>query len=127
MSVKKIPCKDVKVIKNGTTTAVIAETNIRFSNQFKESVYDLTNMFWELQEMPIISKGVSKLCPGDEYNEETGRIIASKKAEIKGNRIAKHKLENLAMTLSVMQGEILGYIMQLSMRDQTLTTSIKNK
>lgn len=123
MSVKRIPCKDVKVLKNGTTTIVTTDAMIKLTEEFYKSLDTLE----ELSCTPELftAKGVSKLHPEDEYDEKTGRIIASKKAELKVNKIIQTRLMEMQNLLYKMKCEIEDDILRLAFRTERLKKSLK--
>lgn len=72
------------IIVNGTTTVVFGE-----SEPNKELYEKAVNKLWKAIEMltitsePTVVKGVAKCHPDDAYDEKTGVMIASRKAELK--------------------------------------------
>lgn len=74
------------IIKNGTTTVVYGETSMRESlaKKVAEAVSDILQETIVASSRVIVTRGVSKLAPGDEYDEKKGIHLASRKAELKG-------------------------------------------
>ena len=84
---KIVRYSDVKTIKGKTTTVVIGTAGI---NQNRELViarmlYNAANKFDDFNKEPNFCKGVSYLSPKDTYDEKTGVVLASRKAEAKGD------------------------------------------
>lgn len=123
MSVKRMPCKDIKVLKNGTTTIVTTESEITLTREFYKNFRILEDLSCILGV--ITTKGVSKLHPEDEYDEKTGRIIASKKAELKANKIIQTRLLEMRKALANMRSEIEDDILRLAFRAESLKKSLK--
>ncbi len=73
------------IIINGTTTIVFgeSETDVQLYNRVIQILYDTMSVLTS-GTVPVVTKGVAKLAPGDLYDEKTGIKIASRKAEIKG-------------------------------------------
>ena len=87
MGITGVKVTDKEVIKNGTTTIVNNETEIRFDDKFWDEFYKFIDFMTEdgaAIDIAFKNKGVSKLHPEDEYDELKGKVIASKKAEVKG-------------------------------------------
>lgn len=73
------------IIINGTTTIVFgqSETDAQLYNKAMQTLYEAMSVLTS-GTVPVVTKGVAKLAPGDIYDEKTGIKIASRKAEIKG-------------------------------------------
>ena len=73
------------IIINGTTTIVFgeSETDVQLYKRAIQLLYDTMSVL-TTGTVPVVTKGVAKLAPGDLYDEKTGIKIASRKAEIKG-------------------------------------------
>ena len=127
MSVKEVPCKDVRTIKNGTTTIVTTETVVKFTDEFNWANSMLDHLAYSFDRNVYLTKGVAKLHPEDEYNEITGRIIASKKAEVKGNKMAQRHLADVKEVLEIMLKEVNGKIARLEAREKSLVNSLKEE
>ena len=80
--------KDTHTIKNGTTTIVNGEIRIRDYQREKiqREVVKVKNlcagMGYDYFCEPIKCKGVAQPTPNDTYDEKTGRVLASRKAEL---------------------------------------------
>lgn len=74
------------IIQNGTTTVVYGETSMKVSSaqRIAEAVTNVVQGAVIASSKVIVTRGVSKLAPGDEYDEKTGIHLASRKAELKG-------------------------------------------
>lgn len=74
------------IIHNGTTTVVYGKTSMKESlvQKVAEAVSDIVQETVVASSRVIVTRGVSKLAPGDEYDEKTGIHLASRKAELKG-------------------------------------------
>lgn len=74
------------IIKNGTTTVVYGETSMKESlaQKVAEAVSNVVQKTLIASSKVIVTRGVSKLHPGDKYDEKTGIHLASRKAELKG-------------------------------------------
>lgn len=125
MSVKQVPCRDVRTIKNGSTTIVTTETMVMYSDEFHYALHDLDRLVYEPMLNYYLTKGVAKLHPEDTYDEITGRIVASKKAEIKGNRISQRHLNDVKEVLESLLNEVNGKIARLEAREKSLVSSLE--
>ena len=123
MSVKNIPCRDVKKIKNGTTTIVENEMYVNFTDDFYRDL-STVEYLGAPRETIFGAKGVSKLHPDDTYDEETGRIIASKKAEIKANKLVQKYLGVMKECLENMLAEVTTDLARLDNREKSLSSSL---
>lgn len=76
--------KKKNIIINGTTTVVYGEANAdrHVTQQIAEKINELLVTLPDEYEK-VVTRGVAKLHPDDTYDEKTGVIIASRKAELK--------------------------------------------
>lgn len=87
MGITGVKVTDKEVIKSGTKTIVKNETEIRFDDKFWDEFYKFVDFMTDegmAVDVSFKNKGVSKLHPDDTYDELKGKVIASKKAEVKG-------------------------------------------
>ena len=97
MSTKMIKYEDSKVIKSGDNTVVCGRSC--FVGDYAE-LTGAIDALYNVASFVTHTKGIAKLNPVDEYDEETGRRIASKRAERAGNREAKKVIVNAIKTVS---------------------------
>ena len=88
---KKLGTSRKNIIQNGTTTIVYGETTSD-PNLISELFNKMSQIAFRLRETTYVTKGVSQLHPDDTYNQSTGIMIASKKAEMKGRVKEYNKL-----------------------------------
>ena len=92
MSTKNTKCRRNKVIYNGTTTIVYADTIIKTDSELDQASARLHDALTDLCLYRIDTKGVAKLSPEDEYSESTGIAVAAQKAETVANRAVLQKI-----------------------------------
>lgn len=129
MGITGVKVTDREVIKNGTTTIVNNETEIRFDDKFWDEFYKFVDfMTDEGMEVDVSfkNKGVSKLHPDDTYDELKGKVIASKKAEVKGLKDAYDFLGIAQDYLIEMLSDISIKRTRLLKRKTSLEESFKN-
>lgn len=129
MGITGVKVTDKEVIKNGTTTIVNNETEIRFDDKFWDEFYKFVDfMTDEGMEVDVSfkNKGVSKLHPDDTYDELKGKVIASKKAEVKGLKDAYDFLGIAQDYLIEMLSDISIKRTRLLKRKTSLEESFKN-
>lgn len=129
MGITGVKVTDKEVIKNGTTTIVNNETEIRFDDKFWDEFYKFVDfMTDEGMEVDVAfkNKGVSKLHPDDVYDELKGKVIASKKAEVKGLKDAYDFLGIAQDYLIKMLSDISIKRTRLLKRKTSLEESFKN-
>lgn len=117
MGITGVKVTDKEVIKNGTTTIVNNETEIRFDDKFWDEFYKFVDFMTEdgaAVDVAFRNKGVSKLHPDDVYDELKGKVIASKKAEVKGLKdaydflgIARDRLIEMLADISIKRMRLL--------------------
>lgn len=129
MGITGVKVTDKEVIKNGTTTIVNNETEIRFDDKFWDEFYKFVDfMTDEGMEVDVSfkNKGVAKLHPDDVYDELKGKVIASKKAEVKGLKDAYDFLGIAQDYLIEMLSDISIKRTRLLKRKTSLEESFKN-
>ena len=106
MSTKLIKYNDNEVITNGTTTIVYGMAEVRPTGKVVDSMNKATKAMQDLFDSYVVAKGVAKLAPGDTFDAETGRVVASKKAERTSSKVLRKtvtkaivELENLVNVL----------------------------
>jgi hypothetical protein len=84
---KIVKYSDVKIIKGKTTTVVIgtARTNLNRESVIAHMLYSTADKFNDFNSDTHYYKGVAYLSPKDTYDEKTGIVLASRKAEAKSN------------------------------------------
>lgn len=124
---RKFRKTDVKVIKNGTTTVVIHNADLKYNQAVVDNIndtYDHLAQLFFFSGSAVVTKGVSKLCPGDTYDEVTGKIVASKKAELKADKILKKRLARVYGELVSLTSDVVEYIRDLDDRDEDIRKSL---
>lgn len=86
MSTKVVKYRDVNTIHNGTTTISLGAANLH--NAYGEQLFNLLQkaVVDTLFSGEVKVKGVAKLSPNDTYDAKTGKVIASRKAELRAHR-----------------------------------------
>lgn len=129
MGITGVKVTDKEVIKNGTTTIVNNETEIRFDDKFWDEFYKFVDFMTDegtAVDVAFKNKGVSKLHPDDTYDELKGKVIASKKAEVKGLKDAYDFLGIARDYLIEMLADIAVKRHSLDKRRTSLKESFKN-
>lgn len=129
MGITGVKVTDKEVIKNGTTTIVNNETEIRFDDKFWDEFYKFVDFMTDegiAVDVSFKNKGVSKLHPDDTYDELKGKVIASKKAEVKGLKDAYDFLGIARDYLIEMLADIAVKRHSLNKRRTSLKESFKN-
>lgn len=97
--------KKKNIIINGTTTVVYGEANPE--EHVTQQIADkLWKAFEVLPNDKIVTRGVAKLHPDDTYDEKTGVIIASRKAELK----ARIKMYNSYLDVINILNDTIGLV-----------------
>ena len=97
---KKTLYKNAKTVYNGTTTIVYGELSTRPSGLLDAAAADLMYKVHKVHTTTLVGKGVSKLNPIDQYDENKGIMVASNKAELSVNRAM---IRNLKMIIDSAQ------------------------
>lgn len=129
MGITGVKVTDKEVIKNGTTTIVNNETEIRFDDKFWDEFYKFVDFMTDegmAVDVSFRNKGISKLHPDDVYDELKGKVIASKKAEVKGLKDAYDFLGIARDYLIEMLADIAVKRHSLNKRRTSLKESFKN-
>ena len=129
MGITGVKVTDKEVIKNGTTTIVNNETEIRFDDKFWDEFYKFVDFMTDegmAVDVAFKNKGVSKLHPDDTYDELKGKVIGSKKAEGKGHQDADDLLRTPRDYLIEMLADIAVKRHSLNKRRTSLKESFKN-
>ena len=129
MGITGVKVTDKEVIKHGTTTIVNNETEIRFDDKFWDEFYKFVDFMTDegmAVDVAFKNKGVSKLHPDDTYDELKGKVIASKKAEVKGLKDAYDFLGIARDYLIEMLADIAVKRHSLNKRRTSLKESFKN-
>jgi hypothetical protein len=113
---------DTKHIKNEETTIVYGCTDIKAKRKVAEDFNKLGTSLLYLSHagVNLETKGVSKLHPEDSYDEKTGRIVASIKAELKGLDKAEECLNELKSLMLTCMTEIDEEMEKLTARKHSL-------
>ena len=99
--------KKKNIIINGTTTVVYGEANAdrHVTEQIAEKINELLVTLPDGYEK-VVTRGVAKLHPDDTYDEKTGVIIASRKAELK----ARIKMYNSYLDVINILNDTIGIV-----------------
>ena len=116
MSTKKILYRDDRVIRNGTTTIVYGISKFKRGTNFETSSVKLYNAIRDVFTGGYETKGVSKLNPEDKYSESTGVVVASNKAELRGNKKLCQDLKGLLELTKAYEGVLTEAINELEVR-----------
>lgn len=120
MSRRFVVYKDDKIIQNGTTTVALGHAEM---NQHCELYSDLEKILDEIYHLEMVvhfARGVSKLHPEDTYDELSGKIVASKKAEISALKQSKKDLLKLKRFIDMINNDIHNEITAIDHRVDNL-------
>jgi chaperonin cofactor prefoldin len=67
------------------------------------------------------TRGVAKLCPEDTYDELTGIIVASKKAEKTGNKLIRKDINKFIKKLETLTADLKAEVAALEHREKVLS------
>ena len=138
MGITGVKVIDKEVIKSGTKTIVKNETRLVFNNKFWDSFFALLELLTDegtaadirsvnfdvAKFVPFVHFGVAKLHPDDTYDELKGKVVASKKAELKGLKDVYKLLDNAEDLLIEMLMDIAIKRHRLLKRQKSLSESL---
>lgn len=123
MSRKKriVSYHDEKRIDNGTTTIMYGKTEILARGKTRVDVEELAQRCRELTYGgSLVARGVAKLHADDKYDSKTGKIVASKKAELVGLKKAHKYLDKVLENLEAVRNDVLEELAKVKYRKETL-------
>lgn len=107
MSKSNLRYSKEKIIKNGNTTIVYENADIKRGTELDTALikaYDTLDEFLSIDG--YTAQGVSKLSENDQYDEKKGLIVASLKAELLANKAFLKDLKNIDKDLNGAIGKI---------------------
>lgn len=116
MSTRKTLYKDERVIRNGTTTIVYGISTFKNGTNLETSSVKLYDAISEVITGGYETKGIAKLNPEDKYSESTGVVVASNKAELRGNKKLCQDLKGLLELTKAYEGVLTEAINELEVR-----------
>ena len=116
MSTKKTLYKDGRVIRNGTTTIVYGISKFKRGTNLAIASVKLYDALRDIFTGDYETKGVAKLSPEDKYSESIGVVIASNKAELRGNKALRKDLKELLELVKNYEGILSETINELEAR-----------
>lgn len=112
--------RDDKKIINGTTTIVYGTTEAKPSGILGHDLNQVLNLSVKLFGNSYETRGVAKLAEGDVYDEVSGIIVASKKAEKAGNKMMRKDVEKLIQALELYVIDLKEEVDALKHREEVL-------
>ena len=116
MSTKRTMYKDLRVIHNGTTTIVYGGSKFKRGTDLENASAKVYSAIEEVLTSGYETKGVAKLNPEDKYSEATGIVVASNKAELRGNKVLRKDLKKLLELVKAYEGVLTETIAELEVR-----------
>ena len=123
---------NTKEIYNGNVTIIEGNAQI-FVNEGSEldrcvskTIDDLFNLRSDFNiDTCVQAKGIAKLYAGDNYDQKTGKIIASNKAEIKATTKVLKNVENLIEELDTLKAKLVKEADATKTRIEELKSNLK--
>lgn len=113
--------RDDNIIRNGTTTIVYGTTRVEAKGVTLLNLEKVVNHGFKLLNGGHgVTKGVSKLHPDDEYDQLKGKMVASKKAELKGLKVSRELLVQYIGELETTLGDIQAELKRIDERRDSL-------
>ena len=116
MSTKKTLYKDDRIIRNGTTTIAYGISKFKRGTNLAIASVKLHDAIRDIFTGDYETKGGAKLSPEDKYSESIGVVIASNKAELRGNKALRKDLKELLELVKNYEGILSETINELEVR-----------
>ena len=125
MSTKAFKFTEKKVIRKGPVTTVVGITNYKPDKAIDKAHLEVMRALDEAEafhwnscnaEAGFKTAGVAKCNPNDTYDEIFGKVLASKRAEAKGNREARAALVKLLSKVNYLAQTVREAIDELDAR-----------
>jgi len=124
MSTKAFKFTEKQVIRKGPVTTVVGITNYKPDKAIDKAHLEVMRALDEAQafhwnsnsEPGFKTAGVAKCNPDDVYDEIFGKVLASKRAEAKGNREARAALVKLLSKVNYLAQTVCEAIDELDAR-----------
>lgn len=120
MSTKLVKYEDIRKIKNGTTTIIYGTTVVEPSGILRTDLSKFAKDFKNLLTSGYETRGVAKLSPEDTYDELSGVIVASKKAERVGIRVVKRNLKTTIKSMQLLLDDLKAELSLIEHREEVL-------
>ena len=121
-SKRQVCYRDNRVIKNGDATIVYGDTYVKLAGKVKDDFMKLAEMLAlsAVGKVTYETRGISKKHPEDTYDERTGRILSSVRAEVKGAEKAEEFLREFKAVLMTCEDDLSIELAKVKARKESL-------